>query len=60
MSERLTKEEFIGIMEAVDAVHEALESFTPPEALSVLKMVRSNLKAEIRDSLETDIWNDVR
>ena len=37
-------------LRAVDAVHDVLEDFTPPEALDVLKMVRSNLKAEIQAS----------
>ncbi len=49
MSEQITKEEFTDIMAAVDAVHDALERFAPPEALAVLKMVRANLKAEIRN-----------
>ncbi len=35
-------------LQAVDAVHDVLEDFTPPEALDVLKMVQANLKAEIR------------
>ena len=43
-----TKQEFLDTMAAAEAVHDVLESFTPPEALNVLKMVRSNLTAEVR------------
>ena len=50
MSEPTTLEHFTEVMERVDAVHKVLEDFTPPEALDVLKMVRSNLKAEIQAS----------
>ena len=48
MSEPITSEQFTEVMERVDAVHTVLEDFTPTEALDVLKIVRSNLKAEIR------------
>ncbi len=48
MSEPVTLEHFTEVMEKVDAVHKVLEDFTPPEALDVLKIVRSNLRAEIR------------
>ena len=47
-----TKEMQADILAAVNAVHDVLEKFTPPEALNVLTIVRFHLKAEIRDSRE--------
>ena len=40
---------FLTTLNHVDAVHTALETLTPPEALEVLKMVAANLKAEVVD-----------
>ena len=50
MSEAITMQYFTEVMEKVDAVHKVLEDFTPPEGLDVLRIVRSNLKAEIQAS----------
>ena len=43
-------------LDAVDAVHDALEDFTPPEALAVLKIVRANLKAEVQAAVLENLY----
>ncbi len=58
MSEPITMQYFTEVMEKVNAVHKVLEDFTPPEALDVLRIVRSNLKAEIRDFNEFRVADD--
>ena len=49
----MTAEIFDEAMGKVDAVHEVLVDLTPPEALQILTMVTKNLKAEIRDMVNT-------
>ena len=45
-------------LDLAEKVHSTLEHLTPPEALEILRMVRANLKAEIR-VMEDDLIRKV-